>query len=247
MRIMFVGDSMTVGSAGDVTWRYRMWQRLERDPRCGPYTIVGPHDSLHEGSHAYAAPDFPAHARRHLADWGAGWTHLAPAIGDAVRQTRADTLLVSLGLIDLGFYTDVPQTLENVRHFLSEARAANPRTRLVLLPVLPNVRARTDPRFAAACAEFNAALVRLVDARQTADSPLRLAAAPPNWTASRDTYDGTHPGPRGERRIATAFADALLGGWGRRAPGENAGEPRSLVPPPAVPDPVGTVPVPAAR
>src|SRR6476620_2704516 len=28
MRFTFVGDSMTIGCAGDFTWRYRMWQHL---------------------------------------------------------------------------------------------------------------------------------------------------------------------------------------------------------------------------
>ncbi|ORT61937.1 hypothetical protein BKD26_02725 [Streptomyces sp. CB03238] len=35
-------------------------------------------------------------------------------------------LLVSLGLIDLGFYTDSGQTAENTRAFVAAARAANP-------------------------------------------------------------------------------------------------------------------------
>ena len=48
---------------------------------------------------------------------------MAPLIGEAVRAHRADVLLVSLGLIDLGFYTNAEQTAENVRAFVAEARA----------------------------------------------------------------------------------------------------------------------------
>ncbi|KOG85419.1 hypothetical protein ADK38_36780, partial [Streptomyces varsoviensis] len=65
-------------------------------------------------SHDYADPAFPRSARAHLAGWGEGWLHMAPVIGDAVRAGRADTLLVALGLIDLGFYTDADQTAANV-------------------------------------------------------------------------------------------------------------------------------------
>ncbi|RLL67422.1 hypothetical protein D7M15_11770 [Streptomyces sp. Z26] len=217
MRIMFVGDSMTVGSAGDLTWRYRMWQHLNAT-HGGPYRIVGPRTELHEGSVAYADPDFPGHARRHLAGWGEGWLHLAPLVGDAVRRAKADTLLVSLGLIDLGFYTDVPQTTANVRRFLAEARAANPRVRAVLLPVAPNIRALTDGSFAATREEFNEQLAKTVADLSTPGAPLLLASSPADWTPDRDTYDGTHPSAEGEHRMAAAFADALHQGWGVGGP-----------------------------
>ena len=124
---MPVGDSMTIGSAGEHTWRYRMWQHL-----CGtyggPFTLVGPRETLYDKladapvSYAYADPDFP---RAHLAGWGEGWLHMAPLIGEAVRACRADVLLVSLGLIDLGFYTNAEQTAANARTFVANARAAD--------------------------------------------------------------------------------------------------------------------------
>ncbi|MGW1073039.1 GDSL-type esterase/lipase family protein [Streptomyces sp. NPDC002537] len=218
MRIMFVGDSMTIGSAGDFTWRYRMWQHLNAH-HGGPYKIVGPRRHLHDpatdspGSLDYADPDFPERARAHLAGWGEGWLHMAPLIGDAVRAGRADTLLVSLGLIDLGFYTDAEQTAVNVRGFLAAAREANPRVRAVLLPVIPNVRAAGDPAFAGQVERFNELLGKAVADLDTPGSPLLLASQPPGWEMDRDTYDGTHPSPSGEHRIAAAFADAMYQAW----------------------------------
>lgn len=77
MRFMFVGDSMTIGSVGDFTWRYRMWQHLNASYGA-PYAIVGPRTGLYDMhadapvSHAYGAPDFPARAWGHLAGWGEG-------------------------------------------------------------------------------------------------------------------------------------------------------------------------------
>ncbi|WP_418957696.1 GDSL-type esterase/lipase family protein [Streptomyces tritici] len=223
MRFMFVGDSCTVGSAGDYTWRYRMWQHLGRCPG-GPYEIVGPRTALYEAgadaavSSAYAAPDFPEEARRHLAGWGEGWLHMAPLIGGAVAETGADVLLVALGLIDLGFYTNSEQTADNVRAFVAAARAANPRVRAVLLPVIPNVRAASDAPFAAECERFNELLAKVVADLDTAASPLLLASPPESYDLRADTYDGTHPGPTGEHKLAAAFADALYQAWGVGAP-----------------------------
>ncbi|MFJ7064758.1 GDSL-type esterase/lipase family protein [Streptomyces sp. NPDC101115] len=225
MRFLFVGDSMTIGRAGDFTWRYRMWQHLEAVlPGPGGYEITGPRTALYEPaddaatSHAYAGRDFPAAARRHLAGWGEGWLHMAPLVGEAVTAARADVLLISLGLIDLGFYTNSGQTAGNVRAFLSAARAANPRVRAVMLPVIPNVRAEYDAPFAAECARFNELLAKTVADLDTASSPLLLATVPESYDIHRDTYDGTHPGPTGEHKLAAAFADAMHQAWGLGGP-----------------------------
>ncbi|MGW0546074.1 GDSL-type esterase/lipase family protein [Streptomyces altiplanensis] len=224
MRFLFVGDSMTVGCAGDFTWRYRMWQHLAASFG-GPFEVIGPRTELYDASvdapvsRAYADPDFPPHARRHLSGWGEGWLHMAPLIREAVASSGADVLLVSLGLIDLGFYTDAAQTADNAERFITEARAANPRVRIVIHPVIPNVRAESDAPFAAECARFNELLSKAVaNLDAPGASPLLLAAPHPAYDIHRDTYDGTHPGPTGEHKLAAAFADAMHGAWGLGAP-----------------------------
>ncbi|MFH8800413.1 GDSL-type esterase/lipase family protein [Streptomyces sp. NPDC017936] len=216
LRFMPVGDSMTIGSAGEHTWRYRLWQHL-----CatygGPFTLVGPRETLYDkaadapASYAYAEPDFP---RAHLAGWGEGWQHMAPLIGEAVRGNRADVLLVSLGLIDLGFYTNAEQTAENARAFVAAARAANPRVRMVWLPVIPNVRAANDAPFAAEVAAFNVLLEKTAADLDDRTSPVLLASVPETWDIHTDTYDGTHPNASGEHKLAGAFADAMHEAWG---------------------------------
>ncbi|MGW5429416.1 SGNH/GDSL hydrolase family protein [Streptomyces sp. NPDC004059] len=216
LRFMPVGDSMTIGSAGEHTWRYRLWRHL-CDTHNGPFTFVGPREELYDKaadaptSHAYAEPGFP---RRHLAGWGEGWLHMAPLIGDAVREHRADVLLVSLGLIDLGFYTNAEQTAQNVRAFVAEAREARPRVRMVLLPVIPNIRAEADPSFAEEVDRFNVLLAKAVADLDEPRSPILLASPPESYDIHADTYDGTHPNARGEHRIARAFAGAMWEAWG---------------------------------
>jgi hypothetical protein len=220
LRFMPVGDSMTIGSAGEHTWRHRLWQHL-----CvtygGPFTFVGPREELYDKtadaptSLAYADPDFP---RAHLAGWGEGWLHMAPLIGDAVRAHRVDVLLVSLGLIDLGFYTNAEQTAENVRAFITAAREAKPRIRMVLLPVIPNIRAQADEAFAAQVDHFNVLLAKTVADLDEPRSPILLATPPESYDIHTDTYDGTHPNASGEHRIAEAFAEAMWEAWGLGEP-----------------------------
>ncbi|MFB8777057.1 SGNH/GDSL hydrolase family protein [Streptomyces broussonetiae] len=216
LRFMPVGDSMTIGSTGEHTWRYRLWQHLCHTYG-GPFTLVGPRETLYDKaadaptSSAYADPDFP---RAHLAGWGEGWLHMAPLIGEAVRKHRADVLLVSLGLIDLGFYTNAEQTADNVRNFVTGAREANAHVRMVVLPVIPNIRAATDPAFAEQVSLFNDLLAKSVADLDEPGSPILLASLPEHYDIHSDTYDGTHPNTNGEHRIAGAFAGALFQGWG---------------------------------
>lgn len=212
---MPVGDSQTIGSAGEHTWRHRMWRHL-RDTYSGPFALVGPRETLYDKatdsptSYEYADPDFP---RAHLAGWGEGWLHIAPLIGAAVRAHRADVLLVSLGLIDLGFYTNAEQTAENARNFVAEARAANPRVGMVVLPVIPNVRAESDAPFAAEVSLFNELLAKAIADLDKPRSPLLMASPPSSYDINHDTYDGTHPNANGEHKIAAAFADAMYQAW----------------------------------
>lgn len=217
---MPVGDSQTIGSAGEHTWRYRMWRHL-----CatydGPFTLVGPRETLYDPrtdaptSYAYAEPDFP---RAHLAGWGEGWLHMAPLVEDAVRRERADVLLVALGLIDLGFYTNPEQTADNVRAFVAAARRADPHVRMVVLPVVPNVRAASDASFGDQVTTFNELLAKSLADLDEPGSALLLASLPASYDLHTDTYDGTHPNASGEHKLAAAFADAMHQAWGLGEP-----------------------------
>lgn len=208
---MLVGDSMTIGSRGDHTWRYRLWRHLRATGAdcafTGPYTGVYDRETETVGD-GYRDPDF---ATAHHASWGRPMGRLNERITADVERYRPDVLLVLMGLIDLGFYTLADATEVNLRAFVAAVRAGNPAARIVLSPVPVNDRALADPLFAAQREDFNARQERAVAELTTPESPVRLAAALPDWDLLADTYDGTHPNERGEHKIAAVFAEALHG------------------------------------
>jgi lysophospholipase L1-like esterase len=208
---MIVGDSITQGSAGDYTWQYWLYEHL-RDDGVKP-TMVGPYGWLYNNvtnrqkDDSYANPDFE---RANDAFWGLTLFNEKTEIGGLVRSYRPDYLLVLLGLNDLFWYAlSQPVMAANLADFISAARAADPRIRIVLGLVPPDIHERTNPVFADAVASYNASIASTAARLSTTASPIAVAADGAHINIAEDLWDGTHPNTNGQIRIAAAFADVL--------------------------------------
>ena len=202
-RIMLVGDSITQGSAGDWTWRYRLWQHL-RDSGA-QVDLVGPWDDLYDynagvfGSHAYADPHFD---QDHAARWGTAFTDEQPPIGTLVRRYHPDVVVEGFGVNDLVWRHETPQdTLAAARSFVEQARATAPDVDVVLT-ALPQ-------RWLAGVDEYDAGLTRLAPELSTSESPVVVALPAQPFVQDVDTWDAAHPSATGEVKIAAGVADAL--------------------------------------
>ncbi|WP_232304112.1 GDSL-type esterase/lipase family protein [Pseudofrankia sp. DC12] len=136
-RIMIIGDSLTQGTAGDYTWRYRLAAHLSLSAP-GRVDFVGTRDDVHDnvsdtaGSHAYLDPMFD---RQHSSVWGDSLYLENPKVEGVLKQVPADVVL--LGGNDLEFRTNAPQTVAKIKQFLDNARKASPRLTFVLGHVGP--------------------------------------------------------------------------------------------------------------
>lgn len=212
-KIMIVGDSISQGSAGDFTWRYRLWKHLEATAP-GATTFVGDRNYLFDnigdvqGSHAYADPNFNTN---HHALWGRPIVLEKDTIAGVVRSTGAQVLCVLLGINDLVWYGETPAQAEaNMETLIQNARSANPH----LTFVIGHVMDRGDI--------FNGTLLNQDTASQlsslydsmasrlsTGASRIVTAQTDAGWDPLKLTWDGTHPSSTGEVLIAAKFADAL--------------------------------------
>ncbi|MEU4690578.1 GDSL-type esterase/lipase family protein [Actinoplanes sp. NPDC023714] len=205
-RIMVVGDSISQGSTGDYTWRYRFYRNLVAQGV--PADMVGPRDWIfdnvaqRQGDTRYADPNFD---RDHDATWGRAAVEEKDTIAGEVRGADPDYLLILLGINDLAWFTDPAGAEAGLRAVVANARSAKPTVRIVLGSVLPTARAATDPAFAAKVADLNVRIAAIVSGTSAA----ALAATANGFVAGDDTYDGVHPNARGELKIAAAFQDAL--------------------------------------
>ena len=223
VRIMLVGDSITQGSSGDHTWRYRLWTHL----RSGqvPVRFVGPRHDLWDDARSsalgfvfsdqYADPAFGADpaANAHDALVGIHAAAIAPGIGAAVREYRPAYLVVLLGINDLASGAEPAQVAASMRRLVLNARAAAPALRFDLVQALP-----AAPVPQAKVTAYGALVDELAAQLSTQRSPIAVTRAPAGYTTSAtacaDTWDGTHPNAAGELKIASAVADTLHSSFG---------------------------------
>ena len=214
-RVMVIGDSITQGSAGDWTWRYRLYKHLMANG-VSP-DMVGPKNDLYDnvagqhGAQTYADPNFD---RDHNGVWGRPALQAKDTVEAEVRSANPDYALILLGINDLAWFTDPATTGQSLRTLITNARRAKPGLKIVLGRVLPTDRAADEPAFAAKVAELNATINTIATSMTTVASPITIAATDAGFNAATDTWDGVHPNARGEYKVAAAFADALKAKFG---------------------------------
>jgi hypothetical protein len=186
--VLIVGDSVTQGSAGDWTWRYRLWKHLEATSG-QPVDLVGPRTDVWDyladvpGSDDYVDPAFD---QDHAARWGMTLSFADTPIDDLVEDYQPDIVVEMLGTNDLIFLEQSPAEVEtNIENFVTAARSADPDVDVVLSEI-------TQTWFDGG-PELNAL----------------LADTDADYTRSGDTFDGSHPNAGGEVKIAAAVADQL--------------------------------------
>jgi lysophospholipase L1-like esterase len=202
VRILIVGDSVTQGSAGDWTWRYRLWEHLTRAG--ADFDFVGPRTDLLDrnantyGSHGYLDPGFD---QDHAALWGNALGMPAFSISQLVADYQPDVVVELLGVNDLnGLGASVATVDDELGDFVGDARAQNPDVAVVLGALGSDWISKVP--------EFNAQLPGLAHSLDTPTSRV-VAAAPPHLVQGVDTYEFVHPSATGEVKIAADVADAL--------------------------------------
>ncbi|MCX6406615.1 MAG: GDSL-type esterase/lipase family protein [Propionibacteriales bacterium] len=211
-RILITGDSITQGSSGDYTWRYRLWNKLASTAP-GEVTFVGTRTDLYDnvndssGSQHYAA-SFSAKA--HSAQWGTTFGLQLDNISSQVSNSNANVLVIMLGSNDLAYQTSPAQTVSNLRTYIQKARAAKPGIDVVVGEVVN----RYDPWaqdywLTSETSEYASRIRTLASELNSSSQRVVVAATRTGWDAREHTWDGTHPNPTGEKVIAQRVSEAL--------------------------------------
>ncbi|MFC4562092.1 GDSL-type esterase/lipase family protein [Nocardiopsis mangrovi] len=220
VRVMIAGDSISQGSSGDYTWRYRLWKHLTGDSGLN-VDFVGPYDDLlavntgDPGDHHYADPDFDT---AHASIWGASAGEIADAIGEQVAEYRPDYLLVMAGTNELVRGGEADDALNGIRDIVDTARVARGDVRFVIGELTPVLGGAGDDAMNDRIERFNAALPEVAAQLDGEESPVAVARTADGYDAAEDNWDPAHPNARGEVKIAAAFADTLASALDLGAP-----------------------------
>lgn len=134
LRVLLVGDSVTQGSVGDWTWRYRLWKQFQAAGV--PVDLVGPHTGLYDVATDEQVPDGyldPAFDTDHAARWGMKLDRMETPVADLVAAYHPDVVVELLGLNDLLYDGRTAAEVEGMlRGLVSDARSADPDVDVVL-------------------------------------------------------------------------------------------------------------------
>ena len=203
VRILLVGDSITQGSSGDWTWRYRLWRHLADHgvavDLVGPRTDLKDYVSGDLGSQDYLDPGFD---RDHAARWGMQLADLDVPVETLVATYQPDVVVTLLGDNDLGAGRTPQEVADLLEAYVGDARSADPAVDLVLA---------RDPRplIQPGVPAYNALVTDLAAELDSPASPVVVADTDLGYDDYADTFDFAHPNARGELKIAAAVADAL--------------------------------------
>lgn len=199
LRVMLVGDSITHGSAGDWTWRYRLWKEFQS--QAVPVDFVGPRNDLFDnvtsehGSQAYLDADFD---RDHAAVWGGQLTFPSHFPTQLTEDYQPDVVVILIGVNDLTWMQQAPTVVQGqIRDMVARIRAVDPDVEVVL--------GQTPLTWKTGVPALNDLLDELGDELPDA----AVADTDTDFTMDLDTWDGTHPSATGEVKIAAAVADAI--------------------------------------
>lgn len=200
--VLLVGDSVTQGSAGDWTWRYRLWKHFEASGT--PVDFVGPRNDLWDreqmrpGSQDYVDPAFDTD---HAAQWATAFVAQTYPISELVGTYHPDVVVESFGVNDFfGYWQPPAVVLAQAESFVAAARSADPDVDVVL--------SRLPQTWLTGVPALNDGLPELA---RSLDSPRSrvVVTATPEVVEFTDTYDPAHLSATGEVKVAAAMADAL--------------------------------------
>lgn len=196
-KVLIYADSIAQGRAGDVTWRYHVWNAFRAN-----IDLVGPKQGQAADGDAPDVMDYPHEFDYdHAARWGMSLTFPDWSITDQIQTYDPDVVIEQLGANDFLYDVQTPQTMiGGLRNFVAEARAAKPSIDIVLAQITWNWMPDGQ--------EFNPLLPALAAELDTPESRVVVSVMP--QMTSDDTYDGAHPDAEAEMMIADAHIDALL-------------------------------------
>jgi acyl-CoA thioesterase I len=199
LRVMPLGDSITEAEVGHNSYRRNLWFNLKA-AGC-KVDFVGSQTGV------YGAPSAPNadFDQNHEGHWGWRIDEILPQVTNYVRNASPDVVLIHLGTNDI-FRRDAPADVaQELGGLIDTIRAAKPDVRILLSKLIPS------EYFPADFTALNVMIDGVVNGRNESPNYHRVIVVDQaSGYQISDNYDGVHPAPTGEAKIANRWSQAIL-------------------------------------
>jgi hypothetical protein len=222
-RIMPLGNSITQARVGHNSYRRPLWHRLAG----AGYQVnfVGSQNSNHEGPPAN--PDFD---QDHEGHWGWRADQLLGGISGWAQDHQPDIVLMHVGSNDMFQGQDLNSTVSELEQIIDRLRSVNPQVKILLARLIEPTE--WNGRWQR-IRQLNDAIPGIASHKSTSQSPVILVDQTQGFNADYDTYDGVHPNPDGESKMADRWFEALARILSPNTPAPAPAPPTAIIPPPA--------------
>ncbi|MBV6624590.1 MAG: tandem-95 repeat protein [Rivularia sp. (in: Bacteria)] len=205
IKIVTIGDSITQAENGYNSYRKELWELLNQ----AGYNVdfVGSENRNKDGGNFEDRsfdPDHEGHwgwrideiingrgGQGKLSDWLTGYT--------------PDIALIHLGSNDAIQSNSAVSSVEELKQVIDILRQDNPNVTIFLSQLIPAVNSGFNNRIQ----QLNSLIPGIVADENQTNSPVILVDQNSGFNANTDTYDGVHPDPSGEAKMAQKWFDAL--------------------------------------
>ena len=219
LNILPLGDSITDADGQHDSYRRHLWHLLwelgfEVDfvgsRRFNGYNdehaLNSDFDTDHEGHSGWTARD--------IVSGPTGWGEQRGYLDLWVSSFKPDVVLLHIGTNDIFHCERVQDILAQVEKIVDTIQSQVPNSIVIVARIIPIGDAQSlgfDDRYCGekSLAEFIIELNEAVDAKLTKRAGVIVADIHGAIDATTDLYDGIHPNPDGERKIAEAWFTAL--------------------------------------
>lgn len=209
VRVLPLGDSITHGNSKSKTYRYALWTKfvdsgLQFDGI--HFNYVGSQNSNHTGDPFW--PDYKGQPFDRDHEGHSGWRAEQILVGLPawLEGYTPDIVLLHLGTNDVFAHQTTLSTISEIGRIIDILRADNPTVTVLLAKIIPTLNPASNERID----ELNQQIGALATAKSTSESLVIVVDQNSGFSASDDTYDGIHPNPAGEEKMAQKWYDTII-------------------------------------
>lgn len=200
VKIMPIGDSITQANQGHDSYRYALWNKLQANG----YTnidFVGSLTNPFRGTYKHNT----GWDKNHEGHWGWRADQILNRMGTWANKFKPDIALIHLGTNDMYQSQSVSSTISELSKIIDRLRSANSKVTILLAKIIPSRNSAKNSRIK----NLNAAIPGLASSKNTNASRVVVVDQYSGFNASSDNYDGTHPSPSGEAKMANKWFNAM--------------------------------------